>query len=260
MAGRRNNSSEANIDLDNEFARGAFKKVYLGTYTKGRRKGQRCVCKVFIERDVYEESYFEHELAVSDKAMDLIQRFNDAGVITRKVFLNVPEIWTFTRTGQKNLMEPLIENFEKFNSNSGWRSHESQWHLVMQALSHFSYHSSGGNTVICDLQGGIYKDGVVLTDPVILSQHRKYGPTDLGRDGIITFFSRHRCNQFCSRSWSKPRNPVPHYPLRSGTTMELVDTRNSRPKITQQYAMSGFAAIVEESSDEFEESSDESDW
>ena len=31
-----------------------------------------------------------------------------------------------------------------------------------------------------DLQGGVYRDGVVLSDPVILSRDRQYGVTDLG--------------------------------------------------------------------------------
>ena len=31
-----------------------------------------------------------------------------------------------------------------------------------------------------DLQGGVYRDGVVLLDPVILSRDRQYGVTALG--------------------------------------------------------------------------------
>jgi hypothetical protein len=36
---------------------------------------------------------------------------------------------------------------------------------VMQALSHFSYHKSGGQLVLCDLQGGMLSRGrgAVLT-------------------------------------------------------------------------------------------------
>lgn len=35
----------------------------------------------------------------------------------------------------------------------------------MQALSHFSYHKTGGQLVLCDLQGGVLSRGrgVVLT-------------------------------------------------------------------------------------------------
>jgi hypothetical protein len=34
---------------------------------------------------------------------------------------------------------------------------------VMQALSHYSYSKSGGQVVLCDLQGGLTSQGAVLT-------------------------------------------------------------------------------------------------
>jgi len=40
------------------------------------------------------------------------------------------------------------------------------WDKVMQALSHFTYHISGGEFVLCDLQGGLSSDGAIITDPV----------------------------------------------------------------------------------------------
>lgn len=53
------------------------------------------------------------------------------------------------------LVEPYIEDFEKFNSNSGWAPVTGNlWSDVMQALSHFSYHNSGGQYLLCSLQGG----------------------------------------------------------------------------------------------------------
>ena len=55
----------------------------------------------------------------------------------------------------------------------------------MQALSHFSFQITGGQHLLCDLQGGVSDcDGAVLTDPVILSMDRCYGVTDLGPEGI----------------------------------------------------------------------------
>ena len=37
----------------------------------------------------------------------------------------------------------------------------------MQALSHYSYHFSDGQRLVCDLQGGHYGEYYILTDPVI---------------------------------------------------------------------------------------------
>jgi hypothetical protein len=68
-----------------------------------------------------------------------------------------------------------VEHWKKFNSNSGWVAEDDLWDSVMQALSHFSYHTFGGNLLLCDLQGGILKNGAVLSDPVIMSRNRKYG-------------------------------------------------------------------------------------
>jgi hypothetical protein len=61
------------------------------------------------------------------------------------------------------------------------------------------------------LSGGLYRDGVVLTDPVIQSLDKRYGPGDLGHRGISTFFARHRCNKYCRREWIRPNQPVAYF-------------------------------------------------
>ena len=126
--------------------------------------------------------------------------------------------------GQKTLIEPFIECFQKFNSNVGSVINEADtggWPALMQALSHYSYHISGGKYALCDLQGGIWPDGggVVLTDPVILSRTREFGVTDLGPEGISTFFARHKCNKFCKSEWTKPKETQIHFKPSLGTTM-----------------------------------------
>jgi hypothetical protein len=55
---------------------------------------------------------------------------------------------------------------------------------------------------------------LVLSDPVILSRTGDYGVTDLGRDGISSFFSQHDCNQHCRPNWTKPATPrLPPWPF-----------------------------------------------
>ena len=132
----------------------------------------------------------------------------------KTVQVNMPQVWRFGKgrtrwSERKVLQEPFIENYQKFNSNTGWSDDSTPWPRVMQALSHFSYHESQGKHLLCDLQGGLYRNGVVLTDPVIMSAERAYGPTDLGQEGIISFFSHHQCNEYCRRSWRKPPNSIP---------------------------------------------------
>lgn len=87
-------------------------------------------------------------------------------------------------------------------------------------MSHFSYHASSGTQLLCDLQGGVVADGAVLIDPAICSHDRRFGPADLGRDGISNFFANHVCNEFCGRrGWLLPRNAARLYAAREGTLM-----------------------------------------
>ncbi len=87
------------------------------------------------------------------------------------------------------------------------------------------------------MQGGIYQYELVLSDPVILSQTRKYGVTDLGRDGITSFFSQHTCNRYCRRKWINPTNPRRHFAPVAGTTMmrRNVPTAMSKPSNTRYF-------------------------
>lgn len=232
---RQNKATFAEIDTTTVFASGAFKNVYKGKYTKGERAGEECVCKIFKSGSVFEASYFQVELKVVAKALEIVNSFNSGKHINQNIWLNEPTVWTFTgreRNGEKSMIEPMITNFEKFNSNSGWTPEESSpWINVMQALSHFSYHTTNRRVLLCDLQGGVYKDGFVLTDPVIMSTNQEYGPTDLGAEGISTFFASHRCNQFCKVQWMVPHDKKVYFDIKKGTTMVLPG-RQSRAALT----------------------------
>ena len=90
---------------------------------------------------------------------------------------------------------------------------------ISQALSHYSYHVMEGNMLLCDIQGGSFNKGLAITDPVIISSNQRFCPTDLGPDGIVTFFAYHDCNRFCSSSWRLPRRRQPILVQRRGTSM-----------------------------------------
>mmetsp|Transcript_19826 Transcript_19826/g.25861 ORF Transcript_19826/g.25861 Transcript_19826/m.25861 type:complete len:249 (-) Transcript_19826:158-904(-) len=186
--------------------------------------------------------FFSLDIKAFQKASHIVKAFNSANFVDKLIRINEPSVWTFQDgndqwSGSKVLQEPYVENYQKFNSNTGWNDDdETPWPQVMQALSHFSYHSSGGQFVLCDLQGGIYSDGIVLTDPVILSRSKAYGVTDLGSKGISTFFSRHYCNQYCRHNWTKPNDTTSYFRESSGTSMiesqNHVPYRNSRPQMS----------------------------
>ena len=249
ITARRNNAHRASFtsySLDNPFAEGAFRWVAKGKYTHGERAGQPCVCKWFKTGSVVESHFYASDIEASKKAVELISQWNEEGVISKVIQVNLPQVWTFEEdsdwAGQKVLQEPFILNYQKFNSNTGWADDDTPWPRAMQALSHYSYHVSGGSLLLCDLQGGVYRNGVVLTDPVVMSQQQgRYGPTDLGPNGISSFFANHTCNEFCRGSWRRPSNPRRIYRPTAGTTMESVPRRvptiHDRPFMTaiQEY-------------------------
>jgi hypothetical protein len=246
---RRNNATSAtftNYNLDNPFAEGGFRWVAKGKYIEGARSGEACVCKWFKTGQVFESTFFDLDIKAMNKALDIVTEWNSHQFINQIVKVNIPEVWTFNnssgkRSGTKVLQEPFIINYTKFNSNSGWADDATPWPRVMQALSHFSYHVSGGQFVLCDLQGGLYSNGVVLTDPVILSRNKRFGVTDLGSKGISSFFSNHVCNEFCKNDWAMPADRTRYFNPQQGTSMigtganHHVPARRSRAPLTGIY-------------------------
>lgn len=158
---KTNDATRAEINRQAVFASGTFKNIWSGTYSAGARTGQSCVVKEFKTGSVYETHYFDEEMNIIRRAQTIIDKFDNAGIIgDRKILLNTPDIWTYEQTGQKALIETMIVGFEKFNSNTGWvTAAGEEWGDGMQALSHFSYHDSNRRFLLCELQGGIYRDG-----------------------------------------------------------------------------------------------------
>ena len=224
----RNKASAAEFedsDLLNPFAEGGFKFAANGVYTEGYRKGTKAVCKWFKTGHVNEELYFDQDIRAMEKSVELVALWNEKSFIEQKIRVNIPEVWTFVQSEMfpketKVLVEPFIENYKKFNSNTGWATNcSTPWPMVMQALSHFTYHASSGKYLLCDVQGGVYTKAVVLTDPAVHSRAAEFGETDLGSKGISTFFSEHRCNKYCHPNWLKPKDRAQYYQPQEGTSM-----------------------------------------
>jgi hypothetical protein len=144
------------------FARGSFKKVYRGYYANGPRKGQECVSKAFTRLSRFRGGSFQVELSTVQRAKEVIDDWNAARIINLPIVISVPEIWTIwtsETSSEQRLVEPFIWNFQRFNNNGGQVSLQGTfWSDALQALSHFSYHRSLGQVVLCDIQGGVYKD------------------------------------------------------------------------------------------------------
>lgn len=118
--------------------------------------------------------------------------------------------------GENMLLEQRIfGTYEKFNSNSGWSSGNGK---LLDFFSHWSWVHSGGEYLVCDLQGhkgtpdgpkfGDEENYFLLTDPVVLSRTEKFGCTDLGQRGIENWFAAHKCNELCRKNGI--RSLLPH--------------------------------------------------
>lgn len=205
------------------WATGSYRIVEKGFYIGGQRNTQPCVRKYFqASYNRYSQDFYEADLKIIDRAIRIVAQFNYSEVMAgmQNILVNKPSIMR-SPDGMFYLLEPFINRYEKFNSSTGWVSpKQDHWTLLMQALSHFSYHTSSGMFTLCDLQGGTNARGqCILTDPVIHSQQRQFGVTDLGRAGIITFFANHECNEYCQHHWTRPRQTTQYYPLSSKTHM-----------------------------------------
>lgn len=208
---------------------GAHRHVYLQRYTKGPRKGQCSVEKVFKTGSVYENTFFQDDIQVTKEAEKIITSFNKLFSGAR-IYLNEPEVWQSVspdHTGKhsKCLVEPYLEGtYHKFNSNTGFADGFAR----MQALSHYSFEVSNGSMVLCDLQG-IRKDDIyILTDPVICSSNQRFGATDLGPKGIENFFAHHKCGQYCSPGWRRPAQARVHFQPVRGTTFGFAGVASGR--------------------------------
>lgn len=233
------------------FAHGGQRSVLHARYVDGERAGAAAVAKFFrLAGGAIEAKAFHDDDAVVGWALRFLTQFCNGGAgadamaaLGGPLRLNVPVAYADAGggelvrgggdgSGRRYLVEPFVYNFKKYNSNTGHARFGGAVSDALQALSHYSYHSSGGMLVLCDLQCGYaaraYEGGLVLTDPVILSRSAgRYGPTDLGTAGILTFFSQHVCNDFCNARWTKPKDARAVLPVVDGTSMTAATARSA---------------------------------
>jgi hypothetical protein len=222
-AARTNLTSKEVRITNHQLGVGSFRVCLEGEYVGGNRNGQEAACKRFKPQyRAMEQEYFAKDFEIISGAIRAAEEWNSFCDHGREIQITKGDIQN-SRSGIPYLVEPLIRNFQKYTSNSGWIG--GGWEAdCMEAFTHFSYHQSGGRLIVCDLQGRFRpqparKRRFELTDPAICSRNRAYGPTDLGEKGIESFFANHQCNSFCRDHWQMPRCPSQWFSYTSSTTM-----------------------------------------
>jgi hypothetical protein len=210
-----------------------------------------------------ETEYFAEDFRVADTAIYYAERWNRFAESDETILITKGHVIT-SNSGIRYLAEPLIRNFRKFTSNSGWVDGDGSWTTeAMAAFSHYTYHKSNGQLMVCDLQGR-YRDNrrfrsgksrFELTDVAICSRSRSYGPTDLSEKGIETFFAHHTCNQFCNidEHWLKPAYPQSWFPKNSSSTSMFSSSMSYKLQSSNQtqFRLGGMGSIIEESDEDY---------
>lgn len=273
----RTNLDSTDVRITNKrLGEGTFRVCLEGKYVGGNRNQQVAACKRFKpEWRAMEHEYFASDFLITETVIDYADKWNNRSDRKQfeKILVSKGHLIT-SNSGIKYLAEPIIREYKKFTSNSGWIDKDGTWMAdAMEAFSHYTYHKSGGQLLVCDLQGR-YRDNrrhgrkaksrFELTDPAICSKSRSYGVTDLSEKGIESFFANHTCNGFCQSHWLRPRLQRKWFPNSSATSMFSSSVTHTLKSTNRtQFVVGRLGAIVEQSNgyDDYDyDSSDDDSW
>ena len=214
------------------FAHGVCRHAYKGTLVCNQDSRSRAqydqsaiVVKVFKTEYAKDYGAWNADVSASKKANEYATLFNATKCVERSLYFPIPYVakmdkragyWYLGFIGGEYDMktnpvgvseyvameEFLSGNYIKFNNNNGYVN-EAVNSSTMPAFSHWTFHQSNGELLVCDLQGVLNNGAYRLTDPAIHSKVvNTYGLTDLGVLGQAQFFRTHKCNNIC-RHWKK---------------------------------------------------------
>jgi len=232
-AARTNLTSDRVKILSHVIGEGSFRTCLAGIYVGGNRNGQHAACKRFKRQfRNLEDEFFAYDFKVLEKVAMIATDWNEFCDHGNEILINSGTIHK-SNSKIQYLVEPFIKDYERFTSNTGWIGDPDDWAVrCLEAFTHYSYHHTGGEMIVCDLQGRYRKQRkkrFELSDPAISSRSRQYGLTDMGEKGIDSFFANHRCNEFCHSKWARPSwGESRHwFPAQSTGTMMLSSQYNS---------------------------------
>ncbi|KAL4234222.1 hypothetical protein ACF0H5_005875 [Mactra antiquata] len=201
------------------FKVGSKKLVYMGILNgNGPLKGQKCVVKTVRNGAISQQDWLL-EAKRASLARDMGKAYNKVTPKQeKKITFNCPimaEIDTMSdclcindvlgkpkkkwRDSEHVSIELYLRGkFDDFEF--GWVPTRDL--AIPESFSHFTWCKSEGNFIITNLQGVMDREAYHFTGPIVHSEDKRFGTSDLGHDGIKGFFKLHKCNRVC-KHWPR---------------------------------------------------------
>ena len=188
--------SRTTVAIGKQFARGGMRVVH-----EADEEGVPSVVKFSI---IHKSMSDQKRSCLRDARTQSISEFyarlfNKITEVKEKVSFVMSDALELEDGRWANIEPRLGGNYEKHNNNAGAIITRNQ---TAQAFSHFTFHESHQQLLICDIQGV----GGMYTDPQIHSAtNESFGDGDLRAEGISRFLQTHKCNEIC-RAAKLPEN------------------------------------------------------
>lgn len=179
------------------FARGSMRSAYY--FLDLSNVGKLCVAKRYRRQRVDDEQYYA-DVSMQTVAQHWATMFNRYNPPKKVRFVRACVVELLGREPKVVVAaEAFLDGvFHKHNSNNGFAmaTASDSYRCTPQAFSHFTYHFSAGQLMVCDMQGV----GNEYTDPQIhTADGNGFGRGNLGKRGMQKFLSTHTCNAVCQR-------------------------------------------------------------
>jgi hypothetical protein len=132
--------------------------IFTTTWVAPYVDGSGCVCKWFKpEYKDISDIYFRFQDKIYSEVFMILDDWNNLQLGSFR--FSLLDFQIISSEVEDCLVEMMtsafIANMRKMNSNTGWLCQPGDiYNDAAQALSHFSFHSTGGTVLLCDLQGG----------------------------------------------------------------------------------------------------------
>lgn len=185
------------------FGKGAMRYAYAmwndTMKSKLVAKVYMCTSPKYCSKDVYEGDMMSQAFA-KYMANEFNKKVKNPLQFVQAQLLSVVSA-SSRQEGSVMCVEPYMPGkYVKQTNNSNYVGKDSE---LAQAFSHFTWHYSGGDMMVTDIQGV----RGTLTDPQIHCAKNVFGRGNLGTEGMDAFFMVHKCGETCKHLRLK-ENPL----------------------------------------------------